>query len=96
MVFPSMCSPLIILVSFLPSHSTLSPPPPPKKNKIANEQIPVGQAAYNSTITLKEEYLPVAVDIVAAKGCDGMVFALAEQLLSAGIIAIPKTGSTLY
>jgi hypothetical protein len=90
-----MCSPLIILISFLPSHSTLYPPKK-KKIKIANAQIPVGQAAYNSTITLKEEYLPVAVDIVAAKGCDGMVFALAEQLLSAGIIAIPKTGSTLY
>jgi hypothetical protein len=36
----------------------------------------VGQAAYNSTVTLQVEYLPVTVDIVASKGCDGMIFAL--------------------
>lgn len=40
--------------------------------------------------------LPVAVDIIAAKGCDGMIFELAEELLAAGIIEVPKTGSTLY
>jgi len=56
----------------------------------------VGQAAYNSTITLHEEFLPVAVDILAAKGCDGMIFELAEQLQKAGITRVPKTGSTMY
>ena len=38
----------------------------------------------------------MAVDIVAAKGCDGMIFELAEQLLAAGIIKVLKTGSTLF
>ena len=38
----------------------------------------------------------MAVDILAAKGCDGMVFELAEKLLAAGIIAVPKTGSTMF
>jgi len=62
-----------------------------------NTNIPlVGQVAYNSSISLKEEFLPVPVDIVAAKGCDGMLFTLAEQLLAAGIIQIPKTGSLTY
>jgi hypothetical protein len=56
----------------------------------------VGQASYNSTITLQSELLPVAVDIMAAKGCDGMVFELAESLLAAGILGIPKTGSTMF
>lgn len=56
----------------------------------------MGQAPYNSTITLHEEFLPVAVDIVAAKGCDGMVFELAEQLQKAGITRVPKAGSTMY
>jgi len=56
----------------------------------------VGQAAYNSSISLKEEFLPVPVDIMAAKGCDGMLFALTEQLLAAGIIKVPKTGSLAY
>ncbi|KAF8847583.1 putative Glutamyl-tRNA amidotransferase subunit A [Acephala macrosclerotiorum] len=57
---------------------------------------PVGQAAYNSTITLQEEYLPVTVDILAAKGCDGMIFALAEALTKAGILKIPGVGSLMY
>jgi len=56
----------------------------------------VGQTAYNSTISLKEEFLPVPVAIMAAKGCDGMLFALAEQLLAAGIIKVPKTGSLTF
>lgn len=42
------------------------------------------------------EYLPVAVDILVAKGCDGMVFALAEKMLAAGLIADVGTGSSLY
>lgn len=58
--------------------------------------IPIGQAAYNSSITLQTEYLPVAVDIVAAKGCDGMVFELVERLQRAGIVREVGTGSTLF
>jgi hypothetical protein len=40
---------------------------------------------------MKEEYLPVTIDIIAAKGCDGMIFALAEALTTAGILKVPKT-----
>jgi hypothetical protein len=42
-------------------------PPPRYGEGNANKK---RHAAYNSTITLKEEYLPVAIDIIAAKGCD--------------------------
>lgn len=56
----------------------------------------IGQASYNSTITLQEEILPVSVDIMAAKGCDGMLFALAEDLLAKGILKVPKTGSVPF
>ena len=45
---------------------------------------------------MQVEYLPVTVDIVAAKGCDGMLFELAKALTTAGILKIPKTGSTMY
>jgi len=58
--------------------------------------IPIGQAAYNSTITGKSEFLPVTVDVLVAKGCDGMVFELAERLQMAGIVAKVGTGSTMY
>ncbi|KAG0650464.1 Scytalone deHydratase Arp1 [Hyphodiscus hymeniophilus] len=57
---------------------------------------PIGQASYQSTITLQSEMLPVAVDIMVAKGCDGMVFDLAEKLLAAGILGVPKTGSLTF
>ncbi|CAI7611624.1 unnamed protein product [Penicillium glandicola] len=58
--------------------------------------VPIGQALYNSTITLQQEYLPVAVDILAPHGCDLMVFNLINDLVEAGIVKQPQTGSTLY
>ncbi|CAG8974786.1 hypothetical protein HYALB_00000398 [Hymenoscyphus albidus] len=58
--------------------------------------LPLGQAAYNSTITNHIEYLPVAVDIIAAPGCDAVIFDLAVKLQAAGIINAPKAGSTMY
>tara|TARA_R110002060_G_scaffold25384_3_gene34751 strand:+ start:1135 stop:1278 length:144 start_codon:yes stop_codon:yes gene_type:complete len=45
---------------------------------------------------MHEEVLPVAVDIIAAPGCDAMLFELAEQLQKAGIINSPKAGSRMY
>ncbi|KAE8356779.1 amidase signature domain-containing protein [Aspergillus coremiiformis] len=58
--------------------------------------VPVGQARYNSTITQQEEYLPVAVDIIAPHGCDLMVFNLVNELVAQGIVKEPVTGSSLY
>jgi hypothetical protein len=57
---------------------------------------PIGQASYNSTISGQEEFLPVAVSVVAAKGCDGMIFTLAERLYEAGILKMPKVGSVAF
>lgn len=54
--------------------------------------IPVGEAPMNSTITNHVEYLPVTVDIMAAKGCDGMLFSLIEDLTSAGILKVVQAG----
>jgi len=54
--------------------------------------VPIGVATYNSTITNHTEYLPVTVDFLAAKGCDGMIFSLVEDLLDAGIVKIAQTG----
>ncbi len=57
--------------------------------------IPIGEAAYNSTITLHTEYLPVTVDILAAKGCDGLIFNLVQDLQAAGIVNASLTGRTI-
>ncbi|KAJ5683420.1 hypothetical protein N7462_006585 [Penicillium macrosclerotiorum] len=58
--------------------------------------VPIGQAKYNSSITGQEEYLPVAVDFIAPHGCDLMIFNLVNELVAAGIVQEPVTGSTLY
>ncbi|KAK5944099.1 hypothetical protein PMZ80_003380 [Knufia obscura] len=57
---------------------------------------PLGQAASFSNITQHEEYFPVAVDVIAAKGCDGLLVKLAQDLVAAGIIPQPVTGRTIY
>ena len=56
---------------------------------------PIGQASYNSNITMHKEFLPVSVDIMAAKGCDGMIFQLAQDLTAAGIIGPTQAGQTI-
>ena len=43
----------------------------------ADEKCLVRQVPYNSTIALHEELLPVAGDIIAAPGCDAVIFELA-------------------
>ncbi|CAK4033314.1 amidase signature enzyme [Lecanosticta acicola] len=48
--------------------------------------LPLGSAEYYSNITLHSEYLPVTVDILAAKGCDGMIFGLVQDLVKADIL----------
>lgn len=48
--------------------------------------VPVGEAPYKSTVTGHVEYLPVMANFLAAKGCDGMLFSLIEDLYKAGIL----------
>lgn len=45
---------------------------------------------------MREEYLPVAVDIIAPHGCDLMVFNLVNELVEKGIVKEPVAGSTMY
>lgn len=54
--------------------------------------MPIGETPYLSNITLQTEYLPVSVDILAAKGCDGMIFGLVQDLIKAGLLKGTKAG----
>ena len=54
--------------------------------------LPLGEASYFSNITLHEEVLPVTVDIMAARGCDGMIFGLVQDLVKAGILKASAAG----
>ncbi|KND89005.1 Amidase 1 [Tolypocladium ophioglossoides CBS 100239] len=56
---------------------------------------PVGQVSSRSAITQHDEFFPIAVDIMAAKGCDGLLVKLAQDLVEAGIIAEPMVGQTI-
>ncbi|KAH8880962.1 amidase signature enzyme [Thozetella sp. PMI_491] len=56
---------------------------------------PLGQVSAFSAITNHTEFFPVAVDIMAAKGCDGLLVKLAQDLVAAGALTIPKPGGSL-
>lgn len=56
---------------------------------------PLGQVPYFSSVTNHEEFLPVTVDVIAAKGCDGLIAKLAMDLVANGILKASRTGSGL-
>lgn len=64
--------------------------------EVPDHVYPIGQVPSHSNITNHVEYLPVAVDIMAAKGCDGMLVKLAQDLVTAGILKQPLAGQTIY
>ena len=58
--------------------------------------VPIGQAPYNSTITLRTEYLPVTVGVMAHVGCDYMLLELIKQLGDANILQPVQTGRMTF
>jgi Asp-tRNA(Asn)/Glu-tRNA(Gln) amidotransferase A subunit family amidase len=56
---------------------------------------PLGETAFYSNASSHEEMMPVAVDIMAARGCDGMLTRLARDLVEAGILTLPLPGRSL-
>ncbi|KAB5546957.1 amidase signature domain-containing protein [Coniochaeta sp. 2T2.1] len=63
--------------------------------EVPDHVFPVGQVPQRSSVTNHDEYFPVAIDILAAKGCDGMLIRLAKDLSDAGLLPSPKTGATI-
>ncbi|CAL1711365.1 unnamed protein product [Somion occarium] len=58
--------------------------------------VPIGELAYNSTVSGVTEFLPVSLSFIAAKGCDLMLFDFFAALQDAGIISPVQTGSRLF
>ncbi|SPO02599.1 uncharacterized protein DNG_05272 [Cephalotrichum gorgonifer] len=56
---------------------------------------PVGEVSSFSELTNHDEKLPVAVGILAAKGCDGLLARLAMDLVDEGILNVPEVGGSL-
>lgn len=64
--------------------------------EVPDSVFPLGEVDAMSTITGQSEPLPVTVDILVAKGCDGVIARLAQDLVEAGVIkALPKTGGSM-
>jgi hypothetical protein len=57
--------------------------------------LPIGEKSYMSRVTGVEEKSPITVDLLAAKGCDGMLFQLVQELVREGILAPVKAGRSL-
>jgi NCAIR mutase (PurE)-related protein len=47
-----------------------------------------------SEISGVEERLPVAVSLVAARGCDGLLVRLVQELVERGVLAVPGVGGS--
>ncbi|KAJ5780122.1 hypothetical protein N7457_005282 [Penicillium paradoxum] len=58
--------------------------------------VPVGEIPYNSTVSLKTEFMPVTMSFTAARGCDLMLVNLIEDLEKAGILRPVSTGPRMY
>ena len=48
--------------------------------------LPVGEAEYVSEITGQVEMMPVTVNVMAAKGCGGVVYGVVRDLVGAGVL----------
>ncbi|WZH49518.1 amidase signature domain-containing protein [Fusarium acuminatum] len=64
-------------------------------SEVPDSVYPLGEVPYFSDITNHEESLPVTVDIMVARGCDGLIPRLAQDLVGLGILKIPKTGRSI-
>jgi hypothetical protein len=63
--------------------------------EVPDSVYPIGQVSTKSSVTQHNESFPVTVDILAAKGCDGLLVKLAQDLTDAGILNVPMVGGTI-
>ncbi|ROT36066.1 glutamyl-tRNA amidotransferase [Sodiomyces alkalinus F11] len=63
--------------------------------EVPDSVFPLGEVARPSTITGRDEFLPVAVNVLVAKGCDGLLVKLAQDLVREGVLTVPKAGGTM-
>ncbi|KAJ3562823.1 hypothetical protein NP233_g9337 [Leucocoprinus birnbaumii] len=58
--------------------------------------IPLGQVQYKSPITGDWEWMPVAVQVVTRRGCDGVLYELVRKLGDKGIVKAVLAGTEAY
>jgi hypothetical protein len=106
---PSQCSSAIMLYvgstgGQNPRNQYLSAPGAPTGfssgrisplSEVPDNVFPLGQVSSFSSITNHTEYLPVSVDVMVAKGCDGLIPRMAQDLVKMGAIPVPMAGQTI-
>lgn len=55
----------------------------------------IGEVSEWSEITQHNEWFPVSVDVMVAKGCDGLLVRLAQDLVKEGVLPLPQVGSSI-
>ncbi|KAI6351943.1 hypothetical protein MCOR25_009659 [Pyricularia grisea] len=63
--------------------------------EVPDSVFPLGEVVARSNVTGHDEMYPVSIDVLVAKGCDGLLARLAADLTDAGVLKVPKTGRTL-
>ncbi|KAM7194932.1 Amidase signature domain containing protein [Rhypophila sp. PSN 637] len=63
--------------------------------EVPDSVFPLGEVSGFSAISNHDEKFPVAVNIMAAKGCDGLLVKLAQDLVKAGVVIVPKAGGSV-
>ncbi|KAF8165859.1 amidase signature domain-containing protein [Crassisporium funariophilum] len=58
--------------------------------------VPIGQVDYFSHVSRKWEHLPIAVQLVTRKGCDGMLLNLVKKLAEVGVVGEVMVGRSLW
>ncbi|KZT62925.1 amidase family protein [Calocera cornea HHB12733] len=58
--------------------------------------VQLGQVPYFSNVTFHTEMVPVAINVVARRGCDFMLFNLFAEMESRGMLSPVKTGRTPF
>ena len=65
-------------------------------SEVTDVVVPIDQVTYYSNVTNHEEYLPVTVNILAARGCDLMLLDLVNDLVTDKILPRVKTGNSIF
>lgn len=62
----------------------------------ADFTVPIGQVRYMSSVTMREEMVPVTIGMVVKRGCDFVLYNLIERLADEGVLKEVKTGRTAF
>jgi Asp-tRNA(Asn)/Glu-tRNA(Gln) amidotransferase A subunit family amidase len=58
--------------------------------------VPLGQVEYSSHVSMQTEMLPVSVQLVAYRGCEGMLLGLIKEMAEMGYLVETRAGKVAF